>query len=57
MFLPDPKIQRFFGGGMGPVFLTNIVCTGNESSLFECDRYGSGCFHHGDMGVTCGKYI
>ena len=51
-----------FGHGMGPVWLDNLYCLGNESSLFNCSHRGLGiistyCDHSDDVGVQCvGKY-
>ena len=55
----------FFGQGTGLIFLDNVGCTGNETSLLQCPRPGPigahNCNHSEDAGVTCGgmyvKYI
>ncbi|GAB1603362.1 scavenger receptor cysteine-rich type 1 protein M130-like, partial [Argonauta hians] len=44
-----------FGEGIGKVWLENIHCNGNESSIGECvDIWGSSqCHHWEDAGVRC----
>lgn len=45
-----------FGPGNGPVFLSNIQCTGSEEDLLECRNtqfVGSYCTHVRDVGVRC----
>ncbi|XP_058272777.1 deleted in malignant brain tumors 1 protein-like [Hemibagrus wyckioides] len=45
-----------FGQGSGPIWLNNIQCSGNESSITQCSHSGFGshnCNHHEDAGVTC----
>ena len=49
-------VSSTFGGGSGPVFLTNLGCQGSESSLLNCSRsvfVGSYCTHGRDVGVKC----
>ena len=49
-----------FGPGLGPIFIANVGCTGNESSLFECPANTSGihtCTHSEDAGVQCSALI
>ena len=48
--------QAAFGQGIGPVFLSNVRCTGAESSLLSCSHSGIGvsyCSHYEDAGVVC----
>ena len=48
--------QAAFGQGNGPVFLSNVQCTGNESSLLSCSHQGIGvtsCDHSYDAGAVC----
>ena len=45
-----------FGRGDGPIFLDSVVCTGDESSLAECQHQGVAshdCSHSEDAGVVC----
>ena len=48
-----------YGPGSGPVYLTNLQCTGNEPSLFDCANDGwnsvaDACLDHSlDAGVLC----
>ena len=45
-----------FGQGSGPIWLTNLQCSGNESNLLECPHGGSPdnqCSHSDDAGVIC----
>ncbi|KAJ8034622.1 hypothetical protein HOLleu_21535 [Holothuria leucospilota] len=49
--------QAFFGNGSGFIWLTNVQCGGNESSLAECKHEifaEPQCSHHQDVGVLCG---
>ena len=45
-----------FGQGTGPIFFTNIGCSGTESRLLQCSRSVFGvtsCTHSRDVGVKC----
>ena len=47
----------FFGQGSGPIWLDNVLCTGNESTLASCGHLGVNikrfCDHCEDAGVRC----
>ena len=46
-----------FGGGSGPIWLSDVSCNGNENSISECRHKGWGrhsCSHYRDAGVICG---
>ncbi len=46
----------FYGPGSGPIHLDDVVCSGNENSLDECQHLGIGihnCVHDEDAGVQC----
>ena len=45
-----------FGPGNGTIWLDNVYCTGNESSILECDHGGllqHDCDNSEDIGVVC----
>ena len=45
-----------FGPGNGPVFLSNLQCTGSELELLECSHtifVGTYCNHQRDVGLRC----
>ncbi|XP_038061131.1 deleted in malignant brain tumors 1 protein-like [Patiria miniata] len=45
-----------YGGGTGPVLLSNVGCVGNEADLWSCGHSGVGghwCTHDYDAGVVC----
>lgn len=45
-----------YGTASGPIFLGEVDCTGEETSLFNCTHESAtGCDHTDDEGVYCGK--
>ena len=51
-----PLRRATFGSGSGQILLDNVFCSGNESSLLDCQRNPIGdhnCDHSEDAGVRC----
>ena len=45
--------------GIGPIWLTDVTCIGNESSLLDCahnSQTSGSCVHYEDVEVTCYNY-
>ncbi|XP_078614542.1 uncharacterized protein LOC144883781 isoform X2 [Branchiostoma floridae x Branchiostoma japonicum] len=52
----EAKGAAYFGQESGTIGLDDVQCTGNETSLFECEHRGwgvSNCGHQEDAGVIC----
>ena len=46
-----------YGQAVGTIWMSNLACSGSESSISECPHLGWGeasCTHISDAGVTCG---
>uniref|UniRef100_A0A669CF09 Deleted in malignant brain tumors 1 protein-like n=1 Tax=Oreochromis niloticus TaxID=8128 RepID=A0A669CF09_ORENI len=53
--LEAPRFGQF-GAGTGQIWLSDVTCSGNESSLTECKHTGWGNYYYGhyyDVGVIC----
>ncbi|XP_017158909.1 scavenger receptor cysteine-rich domain-containing group B protein-like isoform X1 [Poecilia reticulata] len=49
--------MAYFGQGVDPIWLDDVVCAGTENSLADCLHGGFGihnCGHAEDAGATCG---
>ena len=45
-----------FGAGSGPIWLDNVVCTGEEDAITQCPHQSYGennCGHSEDVGIVC----
>ncbi|XP_033106180.1 deleted in malignant brain tumors 1 protein-like [Anneissia japonica] len=50
------RTNAFFGQGTGPIYLDDVRCTGQETSITLCQHPGIGihnCYHTEDAGVEC----
>ena len=52
----DARVSAYYGQGSGQVWLNNLNCVGNESTIVNCSYDGWGihdCSHSKDAGVKC----
>ena len=50
----------WYGAGIGPIWLDDVQCVGNERSITECQHRGWGnenCAHYEDASVYCSRNL
>ncbi|XP_060558824.1 deleted in malignant brain tumors 1 protein-like [Ruditapes philippinarum] len=48
--------SAYFGAGTLPIHLDDVKCTGNETTLYQCQHNNWGahdCYHNDDVGISC----
>ena len=46
-----------YGSGTGPIWLSNLRCSGSETSVLQCGYSGwrvTSCSHSEDVSISCG---
>ena len=50
-----PRFNQMYGRASGPIWLSQLSCVGDETSLFNCTytSLSTSCTHYNDAGVEC----